>query len=144
MTGNGDDVGDNNTSEHPWSVHFVVMTHMKYLTVLLQKQTNKTLLMELQSTEPGLWNQPKLEQDPGCVTKESNDLEKVLQPLWASVSPDKWEDFCPLCLLAAYNTTLQIHSKNKGWQSSSGTRTHSPHRQARVQGLAAGSWLAWT
>ena len=69
MTGNGDNVGDKNTSGHPWSVHFVVMTHRKYLTVLLQKQTNKTLLMESQSTEPGLWNQPKLEQDPCCVTR---------------------------------------------------------------------------
>ena len=107
----------------------MVMTHRKYLTVLLQKQTNKTLLMELQSTDPRLWNQPKLEEDPCYVTKESNDLEKVLQPLWASVSSDKWGDFCPLCLLAADNTTLWIHSKNKGWQSSSGTRTHSPHRQ---------------
>ena len=71
----------------------MVMTHMKYLTVLLQKKKKKkkkkTLLMELPSTEPGLWNQPKLEQDPCCVTKESNDLEKVLQPLWASVSSDK-------------------------------------------------------
>ena len=67
----------------------MVMTHMKYLTVLLQKKKKKTLLMELLSTEQGLWNQPRLEQDPCCVTKESNDLEKVLQPLWASVSSDK-------------------------------------------------------
>ena len=47
----------------------MVMTHRKYLTVLLQKQTNKTLLMESKSTEPGLWNQPKLEKDPCCVTR---------------------------------------------------------------------------
>lgn len=46
-----------------------------------KKQKKKTLLMKLQSTEPGLWNQPKLEQDPCCITEESNDLEKVLQPL---------------------------------------------------------------
>ena len=42
-TGNSDDVGDNNTSEHPWSVHFVVMTHMKYLTVLSKKKKKKNL-----------------------------------------------------------------------------------------------------
>ena len=100
--------------------------------------------MKSQSIEPGLWNQPKLEQDPCCITKGSNDLEKVLQPLWASVSSDKWGDFCPLCLLAADSTTLQRHSRDKGWQSSSGTGMHSPHRQgwerlgSKVMQLALG------
>ena len=36
--------------------------------------------MKSQSIEPGLWNQPKLEQDPCCITKGPMTLRKSFNP----------------------------------------------------------------
>lgn len=101
--------------------------------------------MELQSTEPGLWNQPKLEQDPCCVTKESNDLEKVLQPLWASVSSEA-RRLLPTQVFLATNSAAFYRdiAEISGWQrNQNALSTQIRLGQARVQGHAAGSWLAW-
>lgn len=99
-------------SQHSLSVHFVLMTHMKYLCFHQKKKKKPTTLFTTsQSTEQGRWNQPELVQDPCRATKELNDLEKVLQPFWASLSSDQWGDLCPPCPLPTDSTSFQKHTR---------------------------------
>ena len=79
MTGNGDDVGDNNTSEHPWSVHFVVMTHRKYLTALLQKQT-KHCTWSRSPQSQGCGISPSWSKIPAVSLKSPMTLRKFSNP----------------------------------------------------------------
>lgn len=69
------------------------------------------LFVKVQSTYESVWNQTKLKADFCSVTKDLNDLGEIFQPLWISVSSDKKEYSCPVCLPPKDSMHSQRNSK---------------------------------